>query len=166
MKKFFLSVLAVMTLLAFGCATDDSSVTVVQEETGPGVGVIGIAPGGLLAEAIGTELFRKGYQIVPAAQIGTILSRSFPDGTYILDPKVLAKLRQSGIQSILIVTSNTAFGDLPSNAIVQIVSTQDGSTLAATNWHRSPEIWGWERWDWDSRPDVGDAAHEIASSLI
>lgn len=150
-----------LALMITGCtSTEKMTAEDAVRPPPPSLNVIAVAPTGLLAEAVGSELFQKGYQIIPAAQVSTMIQQAFPGETYLLSPRVLSFLRSKGVQSVLLVTSRSSYGQVPSDAVVQIISTFDGSTLAATNFHYERDVF-----DWDKSGDVASAAHEIASSL-
>jgi hypothetical protein len=69
--------IALVLVLAVGCAESKVSQSVGQPYKGPRVKSIAISPGGgVLGDAVGVELFNKGFSVVDSGEAGRLLGRS------------------------------------------------------------------------------------------
>jgi hypothetical protein len=98
-------------------------------------GKIGLAPGGgVLADAIGVELFQRGFDTVDSVDIGSAVAHDNMNEFSFTSPVTLTELSNQGIDTLLIVKSAGAYDGLPEAATVRIVQTKTGKTIAAINW--------------------------------
>ena len=70
-------VLALALVLALGCAGSRVSQSVSQPYKGPRIKAIALSPGGgVLGDAVGVELFNRGFSIIDPGEAGRLLGRS------------------------------------------------------------------------------------------
>src|SRR5713101_1560573 len=94
--------------LASGCATSKVVSSIGTPYSGPRIKSIAISPGGgVLAEAVGVELFNLGYRVIDPGQMERLVGRSNVSEFEIGTPKSLEALHAEGIDALLIVKSTT-----------------------------------------------------------
>jgi hypothetical protein len=159
-KKIFpiLFLLAVVILFQ-GCSMGPKVSSTFRTVTELPKGKLAIAPtSGVLGDAIGVELFQRGYDVMSATQINALYRRLHFDIWQGLTRANLSELHKSGIGMLLIVRAGTSYGILPQSAVVQVLDARDGETLAAVNWDSGD--------DWSiSNPGIVAAAKQIANEL-
>lgn len=128
---------------------------------------IALAPsGGVLADAIGTELFNDGFEVIDAQATSNFLIRANVDEIEILQPKSLATFRSVGIQAVLNVKTVGGYDEKPQSASVRVVSTINGEIIAGSSWQN-----GWagaqgSPADSVMRSDLVGAAKKIGKAII
>lgn len=129
-------------------------------------GKIGLAPGGgILGDAVGVELFQRGYDIVESTQVKGIIARVNMTEANVSSPQGLEQLRKEGIKTLLIVRSAAGGDGLPQSATVRVVNTETGSTISAVNWQNGYGGMAGSMADRTMRADVVAAAQQISDEL-
>jgi len=128
---------------------------------------IALAPsGGVLADAIGIELFNKGYFVVDTNQMSNLMVRLNMTEIEFSKPQNLAILKDQGIAGVLAVKSVSGYDGKPQSATVRILSTEvSGQIIAAVSWQNG---WGGQEGsilDRGKRKDISGAAKEIVDAL-
>ena len=158
-------ILTLGVLVLTGC-----SISKIQSAQGrrPGhsVKAIAMAPsGGLLADAIGVELFNLGYQVFDTSQTSSLLVRLNLSEMEVVRPENLTRLRAEGIDAYLVCRAAAGSDGLPQSASVRVNSTHTGAILAGLSWQNG---WGGQAGsiaDRTMRKDLSEAASEIAHEL-
>ncbi len=158
-------IIGVVFLFFISCAS--SKVTLSRGYIPPDF-VIALAPsGGVLAEAIGIELFNKGFTIIDTTQMSNLMIRYNMTEIEFFKPQNLKVLKKEGIDGILTVKSVTGYDGKPQSATVRINSTKAGSEIiAGVSWQNG---WGGRPGsisDRSKRKDITGAAKEIVRALI
>ncbi len=164
--SFCLSLICLFACMLFaGCAgarvsSSSRSATAIPS------GKIGLAPGGgVLGDAVGVELFQRGYDIVESTQVKQIVARVNMAEADISSQQGLEQLRKEGIQTLLMVRAAGGLDNLPQSATVRVVNTGTGSTMAAVNWQNGHGGMAGSMMDRAMRDDVVAAAQKIADEL-
>lgn len=98
MRILLLSCLIILT----GCASSKVSTLPTKETPKHNVETIALAPdGGLLADAVGIELFNKGFTVIEPADTSRLLVRLDLSEIDLSKPQNLRKLKDQGIDSTL-----------------------------------------------------------------
>jgi len=148
------SVLA-MAFFLVGCSTSRVSSTTRISETLPS-NKIAVAPGSVLADAVGVELFQYGYDVVPASMVDVVVGKKYwISNSDFLTPQNMSKLRAKGIGSLLVIRSSSEYGGVPQAAVVRLIDTSNLETLAAVNWQGDSTL----------SSELVKAAAQIASEL-
>lgn len=128
---------------------------------------IALAPsGGVLADAIGVELFNRGFTVFDTNQVSNLLVRLNMTEIELADPNNLSLLKDQGIDAVLNVKSTVAYDGKPQSASVRINSTSTGEILAGLSWQNG---WGGQAGsiaDRSMRKDIAEAAKEIVDNLL
>jgi hypothetical protein len=128
---------------------------------------IALAPsGGVLADAIGVELFNRGFTVFDTNQMSNLLVRLNMTEIELADPKNLSVLKGQGIDAILNVKATVAYDGKPQSASVRVNSTSTGEILAGLSWQNG---WGGQAGsiaDRSMRKDIAEAAKEIIDNLL
>lgn len=128
---------------------------------------VALAPsGGVLADAIGTELFNHGIQVIDTQETSNYLVRLNLDEIELMQPKTLSALRGRGITALLSVKSVAGYDARPQSATVRVVSTQTGELVAAVNWQNGRGGAQGSPADAMMRKDIVGAAQQIAQALV
>lgn len=153
-------------LLVFaGCAPSRMSTTRATGPTHP-VRSIAMAPsGGVVADAIAVELFNRGFQVYDTAQTSNLLIRTNLTEIEVMQPQNLARLKEQGIDAMLIARGVAGRDEKPQSASVRVSSTHTGAIIAGLSWQN-----GWSGEpnsiaDRTMRKDLSEAAAEIAEEL-
>ena len=153
-------------LLVASCS--GSKISVVQPSAGASetVSAIAISPGsGVFGEAVGIELFNRGFNVVYANEATTILARAGLDEYEITSSKGFVTLREKGIGAVLSAKSVGAADGTPESASVRVTNTANGRLIAAVTWQNG---WGGMAGsisDRVMRDNLTEAANEIAEEL-
>jgi len=154
-------------VLAVGCAGSKVSQSVGQPYKGPRVKSIAVSPGGgVLGDAVGVELFNKGFSVVDPGEAGRLLGRSDLSELEISSGPSLETLQEKGVEALLVVKVAIGVDGLPQNASVKLTSTRTQRVIAAISWQNG---WGGQRGsiaDRTMRKDVAAAAQEIVAGLL
>ena len=149
-----------------GCGTTKVSETPVRKGTTHSVRTIALAPsGGLLADAVGVELFNRGYQVIDTAQFSALMVRDNMSEIEVLAPQNLQKLQGQGIDAILSAKTASDYEGNPKSASVRLTSTHNGQLLAGLTWQNA---WGGMSGsiaDRVMKKDLSETAEQIADDL-
>ena len=163
-KKYFYMIYLIITGVFISCG--GSSVSSVSGSL-PRNLKIALAPsGGVVADAIGVELFNKGYTVFDTNQMSTLLIRLDISEIELLTPKSLQLIKEQGIDAIISVKAVGSYDGNPQSASVRVNSTIDGKILAGLSWQNG---WGGQAGsiaDRMSRKGLAQAAKEIVSYLV
>jgi len=130
------------------------------------VTTLALAPsGGVLADAIGTELFNQGVQVIDTQQMSNYMVRWNLDEIELLQPTNLSTMREDGISAFLTVRTVAGYDDKPQSAAVRVVSTLNGELIAAVSWQNGRGGARGSPADAMMRKDIVGAAEEIGKSL-
>jgi len=128
---------------------------------------VALAPsGGVLAEAIGIELFNRGYQVIDTKEFSNMMIRYNMTEIELAKSENLNKLRDMGINAILTVKSVTGYDGKPQSASVRINSTNNWEVIAGVSWNNG---WGGRAGsiaDRTMRVDIAEAAYQIVNQLV
>lgn len=116
-------VLFFLSLLLIGCASSgvSQSVGLIPPQT-----VIALAPsGGILADAIGIELFNRGFTVVDTQQFSNFMVRHNMTELEFSQAQNLKLIKEEGIDAILMVRSVAGNDQKSQSATVRINSTED-----------------------------------------
>jgi hypothetical protein len=158
---------ALALVLTVGCAGSKVSQSVGKPYQGPRVKTIAVSPGGgVLGDAVGVELFNKGFAVVDPGEAGRLLGRSDVSELEISSRPSLETLREKGVEALLVVKVALGVDGLPQSASVKLTSTRTQEVIAAISWQNG---WGGQRGsiaDRTMRKDVAAAAKEIVDGLL
>lgn len=128
---------------------------------------IAIAPhGGALADAIGIELFKRGYLIVDAKQLADLLVREKLNDSDMSEPHNLLMLKKNGIDAVINVNAAVRANGFPKSASVSINDTVSWKKIAGVIWKTG---WGGipgSPADRSMRSDMGEAAKQMVDALL
>ena len=163
-RRLFLT-LSTLWILA-GCASSKVSSLPVSSTTKQSVKVIAFAPGGgVLADAIGVELSNRGFTVIDSSATSSMMIRLNLNEVEIAKPEGLSKLKNQGIDAILVVRTAGGQDDNPQSASARMNSTQNGQVLAGVTWQNGFGGQAGSMADRVMRKGLADAAAEIASAL-
>jgi hypothetical protein len=149
-----LVVLSLLWLLG-GCAAG----RVVPVERFPSTDLplktIALAPnGGIFADVIGIELAGRGYTIVDTGATLALLVLMQKRQHDLLSPEVMAKLKEHGIDAVLVVQKTNGKDGLPQTAQIRLHSTAPVADMGGVDWQNS----------WIRRGTL-ESAQEIAAAM-
>ena len=157
----------VLLLISVGCAGSRISQSISQPYKGPRVRSIALSPGGgVLGDAVGVELFNRGFSVVDPGEAGRLLGRSDLSELEISTGASLEALQGKGIDALLVVKMAAGEDGLPQSASVRLTNTRTQQVIAAISWQNG---WGGQRGsmaDRTMRKDVAAAAQEIVDGLL
>jgi hypothetical protein len=140
---------AISALILGGCAGPSVSMSSRIDGQIP-AGKIGLAPGGgVLADAIGVELFQRGFDTMDSTE----------------SPANIAAVHAEGIDTLLIVKAIGGYDSLPEAATIRIVQTSTGKTIAAINWQNGHGGMAGSIADRTMREGLVGAAQQIVDQL-
>ena len=155
-----------MVLLCLGCAGAMVSTTQALRPLPEAVETMALAPsGGVLADAIGTELFSGGLRVIDTQETSNFLVRLNLDEVELLQPGSLSAMRDRGISAVLSVKSVAGYDGKPQSATVRVVSTKTGELIAAVNWQNGRGGARGSPADAMMRKDIVGAAQQIGQAL-
>ncbi len=128
---------------------------------------LALAPsGGLMADAIGVELFNRGFTVFDTNQMTNLLFRLNMNEIELSDPKNLSALYDEGIDAVLHVKASVAFDGRPQSASIRVNGTSSGRILAGLSWQNGWAANAGSVADRAMRKDLADAAVEIVDNLL
>lgn len=158
---------AILLLISVGCAGSRISQSISQPYNGPRVRSIALSPGGgVLGDAVGVELFNRGFSVVDPGEAGRLIGRSDLSELEISSGASLEALQGKGIDALLVVKMAAGEDGLPQSASVRLTNTRTQQVIAAISWQNG---WGGQRGsmaDRTMRKDVAAAAQEIVNGLL
>lgn len=150
-----------------GCVTS-SQVNVVRSQAPfeDPIRTIALMPsGGVLADAIGLELLRFGFNVIDTGKITSLMIRDNINEIEITQPQNLSRLRADGIDAVILVKSVAGYDGRPQSASVKIVHTKTGQLVAGANWQNGRGGMQGSSADQGARVDLAVAARQISSAL-
>ena len=153
-------------LPAFLAACSVSQVSSVRGSLPRNINIALAPSGGVLADAIGLELFNRGYTVFETDQMSNMLIRLNMNEIELADPRNLEVLSEQGIDAVITVKATVAFDGKPQSASVRVSSTSTGEVLAGLSWQNG---WGGDAGsilDRSMRKDIAEAAKEIIDRLL
>jgi len=164
MGKITKSVIILFCVILNGCAS--SRVTTVRGLIPKGINIALAPSGGILAEAIGIELFNRGFTVIDTNEMSNLMMRYNLTEIEISKPQNLQTLKQAGIDAIMTVKSVSGVDNKPQSASVRLNSTDTWEIIAGVSWENG---WGGQAGsvlDRSKRKDITGAAEEIANALL
>lgn len=160
------SVLFVTVFLVFGCASSKLNVSRSPGALPQSVQVIALMPsGGVLADAIGIELLRYGFEIVDTSTLTSIMVRCNLTELELAEPQNIRKLNEQGIDTILLVKSVAGYDNRPESASVKLVATATGRLIIGATWQTGHGGARGSPADSDMRSNLSQAARKIADGI-
>jgi hypothetical protein len=164
-RLLYASFLVFLFLLVVNCAS--SKLTQVTGTIPRGL-TIALAPsGGVLADAIGIELFNRGFTVIDTNQMSNLMVRYNMTEIEFSKPQNLEVLQENGIDGILMVKSVAGYDNKPQSATVRLNSTKKGGEMiVGVSWQNG---WGGRVgsiMDRSMRKDIAGAAKEIVTALL
>lgn len=156
--------LTLLVLIA-GCVPAQLNISASPSQAEP-IKAVALAPnGGVLADAIGFEFIKYGFDVFDATQVSSLMVRMNLSEMEILEPQNLLKLKNSGIDGMLQVRSVEGYDGRPQSVSVKIVSTATGRIVAGATWQNGRAGQQGSMADQDARSDVAAAARQIAKGI-
>lgn len=153
-------------LVMTGCAGTQMSIPQNLRPLAEPVTAIALAPsGGVLADAIGTELFNQGLHVIDTQQMTNYMVRWNLEEIELMQPASLEAMKEQGISAFLTVRSVSGYDERPQSASVRVVGTSTGELLAAVTWQNGRGGARGSPADAMMRKDVVAAAQEIGRAL-
>lgn len=153
-------------LLCCGCSGAMVSMPKQLPPLPESIDAVALAPsGGVLADAIGTELFSRGFRVIDTQETSNFLVRLNLDEIELFQPRTLEALRERGLNAVLSVKSVAGYDGKPQSATVRIVSTKSGELIAAVNWQNGRGGARGSPADAMMRKDIVGASQQIAQAL-
>jgi len=170
MKNFIHSILLVLLsltcLMVTSCAAPQVNVVRSKAPLESPVHTIALMPsGGILADAIGLELLRFGFNVIDTGKISGLMIRDNLNEIEITQPQNLSRLFSDGIDAVILVKSVAGYDERPQSASVKIVHTKTGQLLAGANWQNGRGGAQGSPADQGARVDLVVAAQQIANAL-
>ena len=161
-----ISLLLLSAGLLGGCASSKLSSLPVSGQAKHAVKVIAFVPGGgLLADAVGVELSNRGFTVIDSATTSSMMVRFNLNEIEIARPEGLGRLRDQGIDAMLVVRSGGGYDQQPQNASARMNSTHNGQVLAGVTWQNGFGGVAGSPADRVMRKGLSEAASEIAAAL-
>ena len=130
------------------------------------VGSIAFSPGGgVMADAVGIELFDQGFTVFDMRQTSTLMLRYNLDEVEIMKPEALLVFAEEGIDALLVVRTVAGYDDQPESATVRVLSTQTGQMIGALTWQTGHGGARGSMLDRIKRKGMVDAARQIGKAL-
>ena len=162
-KYFFLPVILIIFLLSGCYASKVSNVTGTLDHKLR----IALSPsGGIVAEAIGIELFNRGFTIIDTQQMQGILARLNLTEIEISETSNLKVLKDQGIDAIMFVKSIAGYDNQPQSISLRINDTKEWKVIAGITWQNGGGGQMGSAVDRGMRKDVTEASQEIVSALL
>ncbi|CAN7780840.1 hypothetical protein LJR296_007991 [Cupriavidus necator] len=128
--------------------------------------MIALTPGGgLMADAVGVELANRGFTIIDPSSTSNMMIRLNLNEVEVAKPEGLTKLREQGIDALLIVRTVGGYDQQPQSASARMNSTQSGQLLAGVTWQNGYGGMAGSPADRVMRKGLSEAAIEIADAL-
>lgn len=161
-----LLVLSLTCLMVTGCAAPQLNVVRSQTPLESPIRTIALMPsGGVLADAIGLELLRFGFNVIDTGKISGLMIRDNLNEIEVTQPQNLSRLYNDGIDAVILVRSVAGYDGRPQSASVKIVHTKTGQLVAGVNWQNGRGGVQGSMADQDARVDLVVAAQQIANAL-
>ena len=92
-----------------------------------------------MADAIGVELFNRGFQVSDTNTMSSLLVRDGLRKIEVFQPKNFLRLKEAGIDAFLSVRSAKAYKGIPDSVSVLLNSAHIGEIITALSWQN---VWG------------------------
>ena len=149
-----------------GCASSKISSAPIASRAKHQVKVIAFSPGGgLLSDAVGVELANRGFTVIDSSTTSNMMIRLNLIEIEISRPEGLAKLKDQGIDALLVVRGGGGYDQNPQSASARMNSTHNGQVLAGATWQNGYGGQAGSPADRVMRKGLSDAASEIAAAL-
>jgi len=156
--------IAIIFLLS-GCASAKLNIS-VPPGGAESIQTIALAPnGGVLADAMGLELMKHGFEVYDTSQVSSMLIRMNLNEIEIMDPQNLQKLKNQGVDCLLQVRTVAGYDGRPQSVTIKMVSASTGKILAGATWQNGRAGAQGSPADQDARSDVASAAQQIAEGI-
>lgn len=166
MKVLFLALVIGVAATVSGCTAPGGVSAPAGTQSVHQVKVVAINPGGgQLAEAVGAELARRGFRVVDLSATAAMLVRLGLNEAEIARPEVLWKIREEGIDALLVVRGTAGPDGQLQSASARMSSTRDGQVLADVAWQSGLRAQGTSIMERLSRKGLPEAASDIAGAL-
>jgi len=167
-RNYFMRPIILLGLAIIFCGCSSPSIRVSRS---PGVlpqqiKKIALLPsGGVLADAIGVELLRHGYEIIDTATITSMMARWNLTELELVEPQNIRKLADKNIDTILLVKAVAGYDNRPESASVKLVSTTSGQVIIGATWQNGKGGSRGSPADGIMRVNLSDAAQQIAEGI-
>ena len=167
MRRKSMTLLTIISVCLAGCSSAKvSRMQRLKPLTHP-VNTISIAPsGGVLADAVGIELFSNGVNVIDTQQISNLMIRENLNEIELMKPQNLTKLREAGAEAFLTVRSVGGYDGKPQSASVRLVSTMTGELVCGVSWQNGRGGAQGSPADSMMRKDIVGAAKQITRELL
>ena len=130
------------------------------------VGSIAFSPsGGVMADAVGIELFNEGFVVFATRQTSTLMVRYNLNEEEVMYPERISDLAKEGIDALLIVRTVAGYDGNPESVAVRVVSTRTGQVIGALTWQTGKGGMQGSPLDRMKRKGMVDAARQIGEAL-
>lgn len=158
------AIIAAIVSLA-GCVPPQLNIAAPPGGSEP-IKTVALAPnGGVLADAIGLELLKFGFEVFDTAQVSSLMVRMNLTEMEVLEPQNLLRLKGQGIDCMLQVRAVVGYDHRPQSATVKLVSTANGRLMAGATWQNGRGGEQGSMADQDARVDMAAAARQIAEGI-
>jgi hypothetical protein len=165
-RSALLLLLSLTCLMVTGCAAPQVNVVRSQAPLESPIRTIALMPsGGVLADAIGLELLRFGFNVIDTGKISGLMIRDNLNEIEITQPQNLSRLYNDGIDAVILVKSVAGYDGRPQSASVKIVHTKTGQLVTGANWQNGRGGAQGSPADQGARVDLAVAAQQIANAL-
>lgn len=165
-RSSLLMLLSLTCLIFSGCAAPQVNVVRNQTPLGSPIRTVALMPGGgVLADAIGIELLRFGFNVIDTGKVSDLMIRNNLNEIEITKPQNLLFLNNDGIDAVILVKSAAGYDGRPQSANVKIIQTKTGQLVAGANWQNGRAGRQGSMADQDARVDLAVAAQQIANAL-
>jgi hypothetical protein len=162
--KLIIQMIAIFLL--FGCAAPKVNVVKNPSISASSIKKIALMPsGGILADSIGFELLKYGFDIIDTSSITNLMLRNNLTEIELIEPSNISKLATQGIDSVLLAKTISGYDNRPQSASVKLLSTQSGVIIAGATWQNGRGGAQGSPADQGARVDMVDAARQIADAL-
>ena len=164
MKRLSIIIFLGIAFILTGCYS--SKVSKVTGSLNRNIRIALSPSGGILADAIGIELFNQGFTIIDTQQMQGILARLNLTEVEISQAVNLKELANQGIDAIMIVKSVAGYDDQPQSISLRINDTNEWKMIAGITWQNGGGGQRGSAADRTMRKDITEASKEIVDALI
>jgi len=166
MRSTIIACIALLVAALCGCGMSKVNSVAIADGPKPATRTIAIMPGGgVLADAVAVELLNRGFTVIDANATSSMMVRLNLNEIEITRPEGLAKIRDQGIEAVLIVRAVGGYDQQPQSATARMTSTTDGRVLAGVTWQNGFGGQAGSMADRVMRQGLTGAATEIADNL-
>lgn len=167
MKAFKIITSLVLLAIISGLASCMSAqITSSKSQQDFNIKSIALMPnGGILADAVGTELLNYGYNVIDATTVSSIMIRNNIEEVEITLPKNLSVFAEMEIDALLVLRAVAGYDDKPQSATFRLLDTKSGAIIAGGTWQNGKGGAVGSPADGMMRSDAVKAAKQIADEL-